>query len=204
MTLVSPTPVPLEQGEDQTEDFVNAFRTIFDSSENIITLRDGTEVEVYEARMKHVPVLIEMFTDIVSSVDQRKFIDLIDMMVNYQKAAAGQGFDPRVLNPDNKSVEDLVRDVFGGGSVLMQIVTAIFHKLPRFAGAFTNLDVDEFDAKIDLDEAILIVGAILHRNYHFFTRRLPPLLTAFMQSWASKNATALVAEKPKSKTRKTK
>lgn len=191
------TPIPVTEREiaiaqrkasadDSPNDLVLAANAIFGGTSNEVLLSSGKICQIFPATMKHIPAIINFFTHVLNSLDKDQIGGFIELIVDKQIALIKEGKDPNKISMEDLSGTELVSNIFGNVSILGAIFSSVFDFLPEVIEKFTNLSGEEF-SDLPPDEGMLIAGGIFTINYGFFSRSLPPLLTAFMKSWASKN-----------------
>lgn len=170
-----------------------AANSIFGGTANEVELKSiGKTVTIKQATMRQLPLILSFFRDVMAGMDQECLSSLVDMIAEHQKSALASGEDPNKVSIAEVSTEDLVHKTFGNVNLITMVLSATLASLPKMGAAFTDLTEDEF-GDLPPEEGMLIAGGIFMANYGFFTQSLPPLLTAFMRSWASKNAPALTS-----------
>lgn len=194
------TPAP--EPDTSTPDMLLAAIAIFDGGKNSTPLRSGKVLEIRPATMGHLPQIMLFFGGVVSGLDPSQLAQLIDSVVHSQKMAIARGEDPSKVDLRELATDELVAKSFGHASLLSSLFAAVFQLLPSLVESFTNLTEQEF-RELELDEGILVAGGIFLLNYRFFTQSLPPILTAFMKSWASKKGVTLPAQGQGARTKAT-
>ena len=166
---------------------------IFGGTSNTVELASiGKTATIRQATMRQLPIILSFFRDVMAGMDKDSLAGLVDLIAEHQKKALSAGEDPNKASINEVATSDLVNTAFGNVGLLTMLLSATLSSLPKMGAAFTDLTEDEFGDLLP-DEGLLIVGGIFMANYGFFTQSLPPLLTAFTRSWASKNAPALTA-----------
>lgn len=182
--------------QDDATDLALAATNIFGGTSNCIPLKekDGKKrlVIISAATMEHLPTILKFFRSVIDGMDPGSMGRLIDMIVDAQKRLIASGQDPNkvdlkaLMTADDDASEAMVRKAFGNASLVTELFAASLEHMPMMAAAFTNLSAAEYNA-LDPDEGLLLAGGIFTVNYSFFIRTLPPILTAAMRGWASRN-----------------
>lgn len=165
------------------QDLALAANAIFTGASNSFKSRSGKPVIIKTATMKQVALITKFFNAVVASLDPEAVLALIQMYAERQKAAIAAGQDPHSISVTES--DSLVKKAFGSVGLLGQLLMAVAEELPAFVAGFTNLTEAEYEA-LEPDEGLTLVGGIFMLNYGFFTRALPPILTAFMKSLAGR------------------
>lgn len=177
---------------DAYADLELAATTVFGGTSNQVVLKSiNKTATIKQATMRQLPIILAFFRDVMAGMDQECLSSLVDMIADHQKSALAAGADPNKVDVAGLSTNDLVHKTFGNVNLITMLLSATLTSLPSLSAAFTDLTEDEF-GDLPPEEGMLIVGGIFMANYGFFTQSLPPLLTAFTRSWASKNAPALL------------
>lgn len=176
---------PAPEPDTSTPDILLAAIAVFDGGKNSFTSRSGKEVVIRPAAMAHLAPCMHFFAGVVSALDPNDLAQLIDAIVYRQKQAIAQGEDPNNINLRELSSLELVSKASSHVNIFASLMAGVFHLLPTLVPTFTNLTEAEYSA-MELDEGMLVAGGIFLLNYRFFTQSLPPMLTVFMRSWASK------------------
>lgn len=144
----------------------------------------GRVVEFHEAKMKHIPLLVGLFNEIVQSVDQKSITTLVSMIATRQITAIKSG-----QNPDDIPMpeEALVMQAFGNIDILQHITVSVSGTLPKMASALSTLSEDEYN-ELSIDEGIAVLYGIFVLNYGFFTERLVPTLRVLLGAAMSKKS----------------
>ncbi len=167
-----------------TDDLVLAAEAIFGGSTNETTLSDGSTCIFYPARMEQLPSIIEFFELVLGALDKEMVGALVEVIADRQQLLMSAGGNPNKVDVKDMSSVALVHKVFGQVSLFATLFAAVFKELPALVEKFTNVSGEQFK-KMHPDDGMLIAGGIFMVNYSFFSRSLPPILMAFMRSWAS-------------------
>ena len=185
-----------EESATQSNDMLLAVNAIFNEGKNDVVLKSGKTVTIRPATMGQLPLVMLFFGDVMVGIDPSNFALLVDSIVHTQKLAIARGEDPNNIDLRELATDELVSKAFNHTSLLSLLLSAVFQHLPKLVTAFTNLTEEEFRS-LELDEGALVAGGIFTLNYSFFTQSLLPILTAFMQSWASKSGKTLKGSQKK-------
>jgi hypothetical protein len=175
--------------------------TIFtDGNYGEFTLKDGkTSVVIQMAKVKHIAIITDFLGDIVNVLGKEEHVaELLAVVVNAQEEAIRLGGSPRKLSTDmivaaalgmkaGEAMDPKLVTARGGmiGAILVRLLGHAVGSFATHAARFTNLTPEQFE-ELDIDEGVLVVGAIFMANYSFFTQTLPPVLQAFLAAWAAK------------------
>lgn len=181
----------IDNGQGNFEDLSAAAVAIFGGASNVVPIKSlGRSITIRPATMKNLNLLIEFFKELINGMDQEALGGLVEMIADRQIAATKAGEDPSNLDLEEIAGVSVVTKAFKNVSLIAMLLSATLGILPRVAPIFSDITEDEF-GDLPPDEGMLIAGGIFMLNYGFFTQSLPPLLTAFTKSWASKNIPAL-------------
>lgn len=183
----------------ETQDLSLAATAVFGGSDNTPRLRSGRELIIRPAKTKQLPMVIRFFERVILSIDAESLGALVEMFADRQREAIAEGQDPKKIPLEEMSGVELVTKAFGKVSLFTQLFIAVADELPTLAETFTNLSAEEY-GDLDADEGMLVAAGIFMQNYDFFSRTLPPILTAFMQSRAG--STPVIAQAAKTIRRK--
>jgi hypothetical protein len=173
-----------DEPHDELTDLSLATGTLFDKSFTEPTLSNGRKPKVRPATMEHLGLIIDFFKDILGAIDQKQMSALVQLIVAMQTKNIVEGKDPNQIDLSLLTSEDVVTKAFGQASVLLTMFAACANRLPKLAAAFSDVSEAEYK-KLEVDDGVLLTVAIVVVNYGFFTRRLPPILTGFIRSWAA-------------------
>ena len=187
---------------NENHDLILAAQAIFADQSNSFKASNGKMVIIKPATMAQVPAVMRFFSAVVNGMDQGALAKLITEIVVKQNAQITAGEDPSKIDLKTLDPEPLVQKAFGNASLLMTLLTATAEELPKLVASFTNLSEAEFGT-LNIDEGALLAAGIFTCNYGFFTRSLPPILMAFMKSWASRNPVAVAPQAQAVASRKT-
>lgn len=138
------------------------------------------------AKMRQLTFLIEVFETIVNRIDAESLGAIVEMVADAQRGQLDKGQDPNDLPYAGLTATEIVNKVKGRINVVAMLMTALLSEMPRIAQEFSDVSEAEYN-QLDLDEGMSLLLAIFTVNYSFFTQSLPPMFSAFMQTWASKN-----------------
>ena len=186
-------------GSDGFQDFSSAATAIFGGESKEVMLPSlGRVVHIQPATMKQLPLVIGFFRDMLIGMDQEAVAGLVEIISDRQREAMQAGQGPNSVPVEEIASQALVGKAFKNVSLIAMLLSATLGCLPKVVPAFCDITADEFDL-LPPDEGMLLAGGIFMVNYGFFTQSLPPLLTAFMKAWASKNLPAVIAHAPEKK-----
>lgn len=175
-------------------DLVLAATAIFGGTSNVVPLEDGRSVEIRPATMKTLPQIIAFFQAALDALDPETIGGIVEVFAERQQALIDAGKNPAEISMEDVGGISVVQNAFTKVHLLSSLLSAVLGVLPRLAPAFTNLTQEEFE-NLPPDRGMLVAGGIFMLNYHFFSQSLPPMLAAFMKSWASKKGISLPAKK---------
>lgn len=182
MDAVSETNAP-----DAFTDLSLAATALFGGVSNSVPLKSLNRTTIIkQASMKQLPLVIGFFRDVMNGLDKDCLAALVELMADRQTEALQAGKDPSKVSVEEVATVTLVNKAFNNVNLITVLLSSTLESLPKVIPAFTDLTEDEFGS-LAPEEGMLIAGGIFMVNYSFFTQSLPPLLTAFMRSWASKN-----------------
>ena len=182
---------------DSYADLSLAADAIFGGTSNEFTLKSlGKQVTVKPATMRQLPAVIGFFNTLLTSMDQESMGALVELIADRQQVAAAAGLNPNKVSVEEMSTQALVSKAFGNVNLFTTLLSSALATLPTLAPIFTNLTEEEYGDLLP-DEGMLVAGAIFMVNYSFFTQSLPPLLTAFVRAWSSKNVAPVLAAQTK-------
>lgn len=137
------------------------------------------------AKVKHLSKMIQLFSGIISSFDELTFSEILQMIATKQAEAVAEGRSPHDVSITN---EDVLKVAMDYRSVLVTVVTRLIDHLGPFVEIFSSISDEQFQ-DLDIDQATLVVLAIIGMNYSFFTQTLPPALKGLsLKATASKVA----------------
>lgn len=166
-------------------DLTLSAEAIFGEGRTSFPLANGTLCEIRPATMGQIGKILQFFTAVIESVNPEHLTALIEGISQKQAQAIAEGRSPFELDFRDKSPVELVQSSFGELGIMASLFASVVDKLPMLAPAFSNLSSRDFE-NLSIEEGMIVAGSIFMVNYDFFTRSLPPILTAFMKSWASK------------------
>lgn len=172
-------------GSEQADEIL-AVNTLFAVHDGKVSLKNGGSVTVYPAKMGQLGLIIRFFQRIVDSLDKYQIANLIDLAVTIQKKAISEGKDPNSVDLAVLTTQEVTDKAFGNVSLLISLAATVTDMLPELVEAFTDMPKEQVKS-LEIDEGLALVGTVFLENYHFFTQSLPPILTGFVRSWASKN-----------------
>jgi hypothetical protein len=176
---------PEDSPHDELADMTLAANTLFDyDSFAQPTLSNGKRPQIRPAQMQHLSLIIGFFKDILSAIDQKQMSALIEFVVKLQTKAIVEGKDPNKIDLALLTSDEVVTKAFGQASLILTMFAACADRLPALAAAFSDISAEEY-RKLSIDDGVMLTAAILVVNYGFFTRRLPPILTGFIRTWAA-------------------
>lgn len=170
---------------DQSDEIL-AVNSLFAVNDGAVTLKSGVTVKVFPAKMGQLALIIKFFQRVVDSLDKYQIANLIDLAVTVQRKAIEDGKNPNNLDLAVLTTQEVTDKAFGNVSLLMSLAATVTDLIPELVAAFTDMSAEKV-SELDLDEGLALVGTVFLENYHFFTQSLPPILTGFVRSWASKN-----------------
>lgn len=171
---------------DVTSDLILAASAIFGGSSNSVPTRAGKHAIVKPATMAQLPPILRFFQGVMSGLDPVSLGALVDLVASAQKKAISEGKDPNKMDLTELTGEAVVRKAFGNVNLVTALFASVAEELPALIPEFTNLTTEEY-LSMDPDEGIVLTVGIFTANYDFFSQKLPPILTAFMRSWAARN-----------------
>lgn len=178
-----PTPV------ESQNIMIAAVEELFDEVESTVTLTDGRKVEIRAAKVKNIRQITEFIQRFVMNFEPDALVSMLGMVSRKQEAKLREGESPYLLD-----TAQMVKDVAGETSLVLQVVNHGLEALQEFVPMFTDMEAAEFE-ELDLDDAAVVAFAVFGRNYHFFTRRVLPVLRG---SIVQRSQQAGKARKPKS------
>lgn len=176
----------MEQLKDINDaDTISAMASALLSGRTRTVMIGERTIEIQEAKMRHIPLILSTFNKLAQSVDQKSLSNLVSVVATRQIAAIKQGADPDDIAVPER---ELVAEAFGNVDLLTHLAVTLAADLPKLAAAFTTLPESEFD-DLSISDGIQIVFAIVVLNYGFFSERLVPTLRALLGTViAKKNA----------------
>lgn len=171
---------------DPTTDLLLAAASIFGGNSNMVPTSVGKPAIIKPATMAQFPPILRFFQGVISGLDPQALGALVDLVASAQKKAINDGEDPNKLDLSELTGEAVVRKAFGNVNLVTALFAAVADELPLLVPEFTNLTTEEY-LSMAPDEGIVLTVGIFTANYDFFSQKLPPILTAFMKSWAARN-----------------
>lgn len=177
--------------QDEAGDLSRAATSIFAGSSNTFKLRSGKQAVIRPATMEHLAPTLRFFKAVMESMSPESLGRLVDLIADAQKKAIVSGQDPANIDvqalmsqTQEMTGKQVVQKVIGNAGIVTELFAAVMDELPYMVSVFTNVTEDEFK-RLEPDEGIVLAGGIFTVNYAFFTRSLPPILTAAARGWAS-------------------
>jgi hypothetical protein len=144
------------------------------------------EIVCRPAKMRQLTLIIEVFETVVNRIDAESLGAIVELVADAQRAQLGQGQDPNDLPYAGMTATEIVNRAKERVNVVALLTTSLLGEMPKIAQAFSDVSSEEYD-QLDLDEGMSLLLAIFTVNYSFFIQSLPPMFSAYMQTWASKN-----------------
>ena len=149
------------------EELSQAADILFGTPEHPITLRNGTKVIVQAAQLKHLGILLALFSDIINGLDQAQIIEIVQM-IETRSLVPVYGANGEEV----PSVETTVGVVLARSNLLLTLATAAAATLPKAIEAMSSLNFEQA-ATLELDEGVLVSAAVFKLNYRFFSQSWP-------------------------------
>lgn len=159
------------QVEAQNE-LMAAVDELFANQSSTITLISGKQVELVPAKLKQLRSITAFIQDFVGGLDDSALVQLISTVSATQQKRIAEGTDPFKLD-----TREIISQVAGNTSIVMQIVTQGLEAFPQYLPVFTNLTPEEVE-DLTLDDLGAVVFGVFGRNYHFFTQQVLPVIRA--------------------------
>lgn len=178
--------------ENDAQDATLVVNSLFDLTDNTVPLSTGKKVEIREARVASLPIIMDFFSAVIDGLDKDKLAQLVTTLAEYQQKALLAGADPKDLsididglpaNVDQPDAAGLLGKFLENASLAAALAAVVSRQLPKVVAEFTNITSAEY-AHLGLDDGARVAGAVFIRNYSFFTQKVPPIFAAFTRSWA--------------------
>lgn len=157
---------------EQQNLMIAAVEELFDEVESEVKFPDGRVVKINAAKVKDLKQITLFVQTFVASFDPAELLKMLAMVSRKQEEKLREGESPYLLD-----TEQMVRDVTGEMSIIMDMIHRGLEAIGQFVPVFTDLTVEEFE-ELELDDAAVIAFAVFGRNYHFFTRQVLPVVRA--------------------------
>lgn len=142
------------------------------------------EIHIGQGRMNSLPALMEFFGAILSQVDQSDLHAMITAVAQEMKKNMDKGKDAfDFADLKELAATEIATRLLGKLGIGLLIMRAVFQELGGLVAAFSDVDAHEFGL-LDWDEGTTLALGIFVVNYSFFTRSVPPIIRAFLQSGA--------------------
>jgi len=165
--------------------------SLFSAATNPVILNDGSKVEVFPCKTRHVGLLLLLFNTILARMDRTQMVELVKLIAKAQEKKIGEGgklsdlFIQDVVDakgepiPEDVQMAGLVNQVFTGGELLLTLFYAAYETLPAVVEQLSDMTKEAF-LDTDPDDGMKIAGAIFAMNYGFFSRSLPRAFPGFV------------------------
>lgn len=139
-----------------------------------VTLRDGTKVDIYPAKVKTIKAMTAFVQEFVNSLPAEQLTSIISTVSEAQQRAIAEGESPYAI--DTRAL--VMKSIANIGGTL-HLIEMCLERLGPLVEIFSSIKGEAFD-DLELDEATLVAMAILGKNYHFFTQTVLPQTRAYI------------------------
>lgn len=175
---------------DDAHDLNLAAAAIFEGGSSSLPVHVDGKVRVVTAKqatMGTLPAITKFFNDVLGNLSPEQTAVVVDTLVQRQSKRIAEGLDPNDISVVDLDSDELVSAAFGKAGVLLTLFSAAAESLPTLVGEFTNLTPDEY-RKLEMDQGILVAGAVFMVNYSFFSQRLLPVLQVSLRGLLARQA----------------